>query len=145
MFYVALKIIHHFCACVVIGYLIYDVFIFSAFRKSRSDADFTALKREILKPSALILGVSFAALILSGALLASFYLGGDLGFFQNTMQKLLWLKIAVIALLFVLTPISFYFLLRLKKPDPFRRFYHHIALVICVVAFLIANLFFVIP
>ena len=83
-------------------------------------------------------------MLLSGAVLASFYMGGGLGFWQNAVQKMLWLKIAVIALLFVFTPISFYYILVLKKPDPFRRYYHHLALFICLAALIIAKLLFVV-
>lgn len=142
MLYFIARIIHIFCACVVIGYLVYDVFVFSAFKKSRTDAEFTALKREILKPSVVVLGIGFVLLLASGVFLGSFYMGGELGFWQNPTQKMLWLKIATIALLFVFTPISFYYLFVLKKPDLFRKFYHHIALIICIAAFLIANLTF---
>lgn len=142
MLYIFIKIVHLFCACVLIGYLVYDVFVFGAFRKGRSEGEFIALKREILAPSVVILGASFVLLLSSGAILGSFYMGGDLGFWQNATQRLLWLKIASVALLFIITPVSFYFRLVLKKPDPFRRFYHHIALILCLIAFFIANLLF---
>lgn len=142
MFYTLVKTTHLLCACVVIGYLIYDVFIFSRFKKNRSEAEFIKLKRELLKPSALILGLAFLLLLCSGALLASFYLGGTLGWFESTFQKILVLKIAVVASLFVFTPISFFYILALKRSDPMRKFYHHLALFICLVALILAKFMF---
>ncbi|TKX29629.1 trehalose-6-phosphate synthase [Campylobacter sp. MIT 12-5580] len=142
MFYTLVKIIHLLCACVVIGYLIYDVFIFSHFKKNRSEVEFIKLKRELLKPSALILGLAFLLLLCSGAYLASFYLGGELGWLESSFQQILVLKISVVGLLFVFTPISFFYILVLKKSDPMRKFYHHLALLICLIALIFAKLMF---
>lgn len=146
MFYLIVKSIHLLCACVVIGYLVYDVFVFSLLKKGRSESEFIKLKRELLKASALILGVSFLLLLVSGGILASFYLNIESltwknFFLQNHIQKMIWLKISLVLLLFLCTLFSFYFILMLKKPDPFRRFYHHLALVICLLALIVAKIF----
>lgn len=146
MFYPIIKSIHLLCACIVIGYLVYDVFVFKLLKKGRSEAEFIKLKRELLKASALILGASFLLLLVSGGILASFYLNAESltwenFFLQNHIQKMIWLKIALVALLLLCTLFSFYFILVLKKPDPFRRFYHHIALVICLLALIVAKIF----
>ena len=142
MLYIIVKILHLLCACIVIGYLFYDVFVFSFFKKRRSEAEFKSLKRELLKPSVLLFAPSFLLLLLSGTFLASFYMGGDLGFWQNSVQKMLWLKLALIALLFIFTPISFWYLLVLKRPDPFRHYYHHLALLICLFALILGKILF---
>lgn len=142
MFYFIIQTIHLFCAAIVVGYLIYDIFVFSAFKKKRNDTDFKELKREILKPSIMLFAPTFLLLLLSGVILANFYLGEDLGFWQNEFQKILWLKIALVSLLFVFAPISFYYIFILKKPDPFKHYYHHIALVICLLALILAKILF---
>lgn len=142
MLYALVKITHLLCACVVIGYLIYDVFIFSHFKKKRSQDDFTRLKRELLKPSVCILAPAFVLLLFSGAYLGSFYLGGELGWFENTFQKILLFKIVVISLLFIFTPLSFFYILVLKRSDPMRSFYHHLALFICLIALILAKIMF---
>ncbi len=146
MFYLIVKSIHLLCACIVIGYLVYDVFVFSLLKKGRSEAEFIKLKRELLRASALILGTSFLFLLLSGGILANFYLNIEAltwenFFLQNHIQKMIWLKIALVLLLLLCTLFSFYFILVLKKPDPFRRFYHHLALVICLFALIVAKIF----
>lgn len=86
-------------------------------------------------------------LIVSGAILACFYT--DENFFSlrdfasfNQLQKMIWLKIALVTLLIIFTLISFFFILVLKKPDPFRKYYHHLALVICLAALFVAKIFF---
>lgn len=142
MFYFIIQTIHLFCAAIVVGYLIYDIFVFSAFKKKRNDTDFKELKREILKPSIMLFAPAFLLLLLSGVILANFYFGEDLGFWQNEFQKILWLKIAIVSLLFVFAPISFYYIFILKKPDPFKHYYHHIALVICLLALILAKILF---
>lgn len=144
MFYPIIKSIHLLCAC--IGYLVYDVFVFKLLKKGRSEVEFIKLKRELLKASALILGASFLLLLVSGGILASFYLNAESltwenFFLQNHIQKMIWLKIALVVLLLLCTLFSFYFILVLKQPDPFRRFYHHIALVICLLALIVAKIF----
>lgn len=148
MLYTSIQTLHLFCACVVVGYLVYDIFIFSTLKKNRSDIEFTQLKKELLKQSVLVLGLGFLLLLISGAVLASFYI--DENFFtlqnfylQNHIQKMIWLKIALVALLIIFTLISFFFILVLKKPDPFRKYYHHLALVICLGALIVAKLLFV--
>lgn len=132
--YFMIKALHILSACVVIGYLVYDVFIFSTFKNNRTQEEFKRLKREILKPSALIMGCGFCLLIISGICLATYHMGGELGLMQTNFQKILWLKIALVSTLFIFTPFSLYFVVILHKKDPFREYYHHIALVICVLA-----------
>ncbi|KGI56080.1 hypothetical protein [Campylobacter sp. MIT 97-5078] len=95
---------------------------FLVFKKSHSEAEFIKLKRELLKPSTLILGQAFLLLLCSEALLASFYLGETLGWLKNTFQKFLVFKIGFISLLFVFIPICFYMFV-LKKSDLVRKFF----------------------
>lgn len=140
MFYIAINIAHLLSACVVIGYLVYDIAIFSFFKKKRTAEEFTKLKREILKPSAVVLGCSFLILLISGTILGSFYLGEESGYFVSFFQKILWLKIIVILSLFVFVGISFFYMFVLKKPDPLRKCYHHIALFICLITLVLAKL-----
>ena len=63
MFYFIIQTIHLFCAAIVVGYLIYDIFVFSAFKKKRNDTDFKELKREILKPSIMLFAPAFLLLL----------------------------------------------------------------------------------
>lgn len=156
-----LGVIHLLCACVVVGYLVYDVLIFRYFKLRRDESEFKALKREILKPSVIILGTSFLGLLLSGFGLFSFHIDSSNGIFQGifeflriglndiidsiknskslSFESILVLKLLVISLLFIFTPISFFYILVLKKPDPMRRFYHHLALFICLIAVILAR------
>lgn len=157
-----LGIIHLLCACVVVGYLAYDVLVFSFFKKNRNESEFKSLKREILKPSVILLGSAFLGLMLSGAGLASFYIDTSNGILQGIFMVfkeglleikdflidsknlnfygILTLKLLTISLLFIFTPISFFYILVLKKADPMRRFYHHLALIICLIAVILARL-----
>lgn len=167
MLYLLLKILHLLCACIVVGYLVYDVCVFSYYKHNRTQEEFLKLKREVLKPSVLLLGTSFLLLLGSGVGLFSFYVdftngvfSGIVGFFKEGFLQLstaletfsfttldfrgiLTLKICVVGLLFIFTPISFFYLLILKQPDPMRKFYHHLALVICFLALVLAKLLFV--
>ena len=139
--YEFLKIVHLLCACVVVGYLVYDVFVFSNLAKRRSEEEYKSLKRELLHSSAFVLGVAFLVLIASGIGLGSYYL--SLKAPQSTLEKLLWLKVALVASLFVLTPFSIFYVRVLKKRDIFARYYHHLALVICLAAVLLAKFMFI--
>lgn len=139
MLYLAAKITHILSACVVIGYLVYDIFILRGLKKGRSQEDFTCLKRALLPRAAAVSGVGFVLLFASGIWLANFDLGGEWFELQSRFAKLLWLKISIAFSILIFTPFSLFFVLRGKK-DPFRQFYHEIALVICVSVVVIAKI-----
>lgn len=137
MLYSVLKIVHVFSACVVIGYLIYDVFIFSILNKKLDSIK--AIKKLLMRRSITMLGGSFLLLIASGALMSKNYFDGKI---DSGIEVMLSLKILCVGLLFLFAPISIIFR-NFKKPDPFKEYYHHIALLLCVCALVLGNLLFV--
>ena len=71
--------------------------------------------------------------------MAKEYLGGENGWFGSSFQILLMAKIGVLGLMCLVTAISLFFVYKLKKPDPFGKYSHVIALVLCIVMIILAK------
>lgn len=138
LYYDIFKSIHLICACFIIGYLAYDIFVFSKLKNSIKNEEFTVLKRMLLKNSVKFLAPSFLILLLSGAFLGYFH---SENFFslENSMQKLILIKIVLLFSLILCVSISLSCIFLFKKQDPFKQFYHHIALLICILALILAK------
>lgn len=133
-------IAHLVCAIIFIGYVFFDVCIYPFAKKTISPQTLEAVKKAYTKGSAKVFGTAFLLLLISGAYMAKDYLGGEHGWWQSNFQKLLLTKIAVLLLMCLITFISVFNVTILKKPDPFGKFSHLIALVLCLVMVILAKL-----
>ena len=130
MYFVAL-IIHVFCAIAFVGYVFFDAVIFPMAKKFVKDEDMQKVKKAYAKGGAKVFGTAFLLLILSGLYMAKSYLGGEDGWFGSTFQILLLSKIALLLLMCAVTAYSIFFVVILKKPDPFGSYSHIIAVILC--------------
>ena len=133
-------ITHLVCAIIFIGYVFFDVCIYPFAKKTISPQTLEAVKKAYTKGSAKVFGTAFLLLLISGAYMAKDYLGGDHGWWQSDFQKLLLAKITVLLLMCLVTFISILNVTILKKPDPFGKFSHLIALVLCLAMVILAKL-----
>ena len=120
-------ITHLVCAIIFIGYVFFDVCIYPFAKKT-------------INGSAKVFGTAFLLLLISGAYMAKGYLGGEHGWWQSNFQKLLLAKIAVLLLMCLITFVSVFNVTILKKPDPFGKFSHLMALVLCLIMVILAKL-----
>ena len=132
-------ITHLVCAIIFIGYVFFDVCIYPFAKKTINPKTLEAVKKAYTKGSAVVFGTALLLLLISGAFMAKDYLGGEHGWWQSDFQKLLLAKIAVLLLMCLVTFISVLNVTILKKPDPFGRFSHHIALVLCLIMVVLAK------
>ncbi|MCI6988609.1 MAG: trehalose-6-phosphate synthase [Campylobacter sp.] len=133
-------LIHLFCAIVVVGYMFFDAIIYPFAKKSVDEETLTRVKKAYTKGSAIVFGIAFLLLLLSGAHLAfSNYIGGDKGFLGSSLQILLMLKIGFVFLLILVTFISVFFVRFLKKPNPFGKYSHLLGLIICLIIVFLAK------
>lgn len=139
-----LVFIHFLCAIFFVGYLFFDAFIYHGAKKSIDENLLKQVKKSYTKSSAKIYGVVFICLILSGAILSSFYLGGENGYFTTSFQRILALKICFVILLCLITIISLFFVLVLKRKDPFGRFSHLVGFFICLIIVFLAKILFLV-
>ena len=138
--YLFFLITHLICAIVFIGYVFFDVCIYPVAKKTVDAKTLEIVKKAYTKGSAKVFGTAFLLLLISGAYMAKDYLGGDHGWWQSNFQKLLLAKITVLLLMCLITFISVFNVTILKKPDPFGKFSHPIALVLCLIIVILAKL-----
>ena len=135
----AKKCTHLICAIVFIGYVFFDVCIYPFAKKTVDVKTLEIVKKAYTKGSAKVFGTAFLLLLISGAYMAKDYFGGELGWWQSNFQKLLLIKIFVLLVMCFVTFISVFNVVILKKPDPFGKFSHLIALVLCLIMVVLAK------
>ncbi|MGP1485005.1 MAG: hypothetical protein ACTTJC_02750 [Campylobacter sp.] len=86
----------------------------------------------------------FLILIISGIYMGLHYFGGESGYVQSSFQILLLSKVAILVLMCLITAVLIYFVMILKKPDPFGNYSHLIALVMCIAIVILAKLMWII-
>ena len=137
--YLFFLITHLICAIVFIGYVFFDVCIYPFAKKTIDAKTLEIVKKAYTKGSAKVFGTAFLLLLISGAYMAKDYFGGELGWWQSNFQKLLFVKIFVLLVMCFVTFISVFNVVILKKPDPFGKFSHLIALVLCLIMVVLAK------
>ncbi len=137
--YLFFLITHLICAIVFIGYVFFDVCIYPFAKKTVDTKTLEIVKKAYTKGSAKVFGTAFLLLLISGAYMAKDYFGGELGSWQSNFQKLLLVKIFVLLIMCLVTFISVFNVVILKKPDPFGKFSHLIALVLCLIMVILAK------
>lgn len=137
--YLFFLIVHILSAVAFVGYVFFDVCIFPFAKKHIDEDTLARVKKAYTKGSAKVFGTAFLLLLLSGAYLASHYLGGENGWLDSPFQILLATKIGVLGLMCLITAISLFFVYKLKKPDPFGKYSHIIALVLCAIIIVLAK------
>lgn len=137
--YLFFLIVHILSAVAFVGYVFFDVCIFPFAKKHIDENTLARVKKAYTKGSAKVFGTAFLLLLLSGAYLASHYLGGENGWLDSPFQILLATKIGVLGLMCLITAISLFFVYKLKKPDPFGKYSHIIALVLCAIIIVLAK------
>ena len=120
--YLFFLITHLICAIVFIGYVFFDVCIYPFAKKTVDVKTLEIVKKAYTKGSAKVFGTVFLLLLISGAYMAKDYFGGELGWWQSNFQKLLLVKIFVLLVMCLVTFISVFNVVILKKPDPFGKF-----------------------
>lgn len=137
--YLFFLITHLICAIVFIGYVFFDVCIYPFAKKTVDAKTLEIVKKAYTKGSAKVFGTAFLLLLISGAYMAKDYFGGELDWWQSNFQKLLLVKIFVLLIMCLVTFISVFNVVILKKPDPFGKFSHLIALVLCLIMVILAK------
>ena len=132
-------IVHLVCAIIFIGYVFFDVCIYPFAKKTVNPQTLEAVKKAYTKGSAVVFGTAFLLLLISGTYMAKDYFGGELGWWQSNFQKILLLKIFVLLIMCFVTFISVLNVTILKKSDPFGKFSHLIALVLCLIIVVLAK------
>ena len=127
--YLFFLIVHILSAVAFVGYVFFDVCIFPFAKKHIDEDTLARVKKAYTKGSAKVFGTAFLLLIISGVYMAKDYFGGENGWLGSPFQILLATKIGVLG----------FYVYKLKKPDPFGKYSHIIALVLCVIMIILAK------
>ncbi|PAF43802.1 copper resistance protein CopD [Helicobacter sp. 11S03491-1] len=140
--YPFLLIIHLICAIIFIGYLFFDVVIFPSIQKTFGEEISSKAAEGISKRGTKIMPICVLILAISGGMMVSNYIGGDLGYFHSTFQKILILKIFLACLIFAMIIVSLSYKFIFKKPSPIGKIIHPVALTLGIIIVVLAKLMF---
>jgi hypothetical protein len=138
--YIFLLITHICCAIIFIGYVFFDVCIYPLAKQSIEEQTLLKVKKAYAKGGAKVFGSVFLLLLISGFFLAKNYIGNEHGWFNSTFQILLMTKIGVLLLMCLITFISVFSVFILKRQDPFGKYSHIIALILCLIIVILAKI-----
>ncbi|MGG7048548.1 MULTISPECIES: copper resistance protein CopD [unclassified Campylobacter] len=93
------KLVHIICAIIFLGYIFFDVVIFSRLKNILGD-EFERVKAAITSKAIKIMPLCLLLLILSGGMMMSTWVGSKAGgYFETTLQTLLMIKVILALIL----------------------------------------------
>lgn len=134
-------IIHIFCAIIFVGYLFFDVVIFSRAKKNLNQELAKQIQESISKKAIKIMPICLLLLLLTGGMMMSRWVGSELGYFDTNLQKIFMLKVAFASLIFIFVLINLSYKFILKKQSPLGNI-HPIALILAILIVFCAKLMF---
>ncbi|MBZ7985043.1 copper resistance protein CopD [Campylobacter sp. Cr9] len=135
-------IIHVFCAIIFVGYLFFDVVIFSKAKKNLKQELRTEVQEVITKKAIKIMPICVLLLLLTGGMMMSKWVGSQIGYFDTTFQQIFMLKVFFACLIFIMVALSLSYKFILKKPNPLNKIIHPLALTLAILIVLCAKLMF---
>lgn len=138
LYFIAL-LIHVICAIIFVGYLFFDVVIFSKAKKLLSQDESLKASEAIMKNGIKIMPFCVLALLITGLLMINKWVGFEIGFISLTYQKIFMIKLISAGIIFIAVAINLTHKLILKKPSPFKDI-HPIALVLAIIIIFCAKL-----
>ena len=143
--YPYVQIVHLICAIIFLGYIFFDVVIFSRL-KGALGADFERVKKAIGSRAIKIMPVCLFTLIITGGMMMSRWVGSaNGGYFGTPLQKIFMLKVTLALIIAVCVAINLS-CRAMGRPAPefLRVNIHKIALTFGFIIVLCAKLMFVV-
>lgn len=129
-------IIHLLCAIFFVGYFLIELVLLKAvYPKLTPEAKSVFGARKVK-----MIFISLLILFCSGGIMASSYIGGESGYFTNSLQTLLCIKIALSLALLALVLYWYIIVKVLQKPLPFKKLMHPLSLVLLVAIVVISKI-----
>lgn len=144
MEYSLILIVHLLCAIIFIGFIFADVIIFPAVKNKHGEQFHTDMIEAIVGRGLKIYPPIVLGLIATGGYMFTKYVNSELGYFESSMQVLLWIKVFFVLLIVLGVIYTMYCKLRKKEPVAFMNYFHTYALVLSILIVIIAKLMFTI-
>lgn len=142
--YSIVLIIHLLCAIAFVGFIFADVVVFPSLRKNYSEKETQAIKETIYSRGVKIYPLAVLLLFGTGGYMFSKHINSTLGYFDSTLQQLLWLKLLLVVLIIAGVLYALSCRLRGKKEMNFMKSFHKIALILGILITILAKLMFII-
>ncbi len=140
--YPFLLVIHLFCAIIFVGYLFFDVIIYPNVKKMLGDEIDKKVSSAIQKKARKIMPFCVLLLLLTGGMMLSRYIGGDIGYLNSKLQILLLIKTGLASIIFLFVAISLSCAFVFKCKNPVGNIIHPVAFTLAIFIVIIAKLMF---
>ena len=144
MEYTLILIIHLLSAIIFIGFIFADVIVFPAVKNKLGEEFHTKMIEAIVGRGLKIYPPIVVLLMATGGYMFSKYVNSELGYFETSMQVLLWIKLAFVVLIVLGVIYTMYCKLTKTEPVAFMNYFHTYALVLGIAIVIIAKLMFVV-
>ncbi len=144
MEYTFILIIHLLSAIIFIGFIFADVIVFPAVKNKLGVEFHTKMIEAIVGRGLKIYPAIVVLLMGTGGYMFSKYVNSEVGYFETSMQVLLWIKLFFVVLIVLGVIYTMYCKLTKTEPVAFMNYFHTYALVLGIAIVIIAKLMFVV-
>ena len=144
MEYTLILIIHLLSAIIFIGFIFADVIVFPAVKNKLGEEFHTKMIEAIVGRGLKIYPPIVVLLMGTGGYMFSKYVNSTLGYFETSMQVLLWIKLAFVVLIVLGVIYTMYCKLTKTEPVAFMNYFHTYALVLGIAIVILAKVMFVV-
>jgi hypothetical protein len=144
MEYTLILIIHLLSAIIFIGFIFADVIVFPAVKNKLGEEFHTKMIEAIVGRGLKIYPPIVVLLMGTGGYMFSKYVNSTLGYFETSMQVLLWIKLAFVVLIVLGVIYTMYCKLTKSEPVAFMNYFHTYALVLGIAIVILAKVMFVV-
>lgn len=142
MEYTLVQIIHLLCAIIFIGFIFADIFIFPAIKKKLGEEIYNSVMSAMISRGIIIYPLIVIVLMISGGYMFTNYINSETGYFNTSLQMLLWLKVFLVLLIILGVIYTIFCKLAKKEPVGFMKHFHAYALIVSVAIVIIAKFMF---
>ncbi len=144
MEYTLILSIHLICAIIFIGFIFADVIVFPAVKNKHGKEFHTNMIEAIVGRGLKIYPPIVLILMGTGGYMFSKYINSTLGYFNTSMQVLLWIKLFFVVLIVLGVIYTMYCKLTKTEPVGFMNYFHTYALILSFLIVIIAKFMFVV-
>lgn len=144
MEYTLILSIHLICAIIFIGFIFADVIVFPAVKNKHGVEFHTNMIEAIVGRGLKIYPPIVLILMGTGGYMFSKYINSTLGYFNTSMQVLLWIKLFFVVLIVLGVIYTMYCKLTKTEPVGFMNYFHTYALILSFLIVIIAKFMFVV-
>lgn len=144
MEYTLILIIHLLSAIIFIGFIFADVIVFPTVKNKLGTEFHTKMIEAIVGRGLKIYPPIVVLLMGTGGYMFSKYVNSELGYFETSMQVLLWIKLFFVVLIVLGVIYTMYCKLTKTPPVAFMNYFHTYALVLGIAIVILAKIMFVV-